>query len=478
MKTQKSSIAHQKNFFEGYIGERGWELYRIYEDVESGMSVKKREGLRELIEDSRKGLFDVLLTKSISRFARNTLEGLTHIRELKKIGIRFITIEDAFDSFEYDEFMFTLLLSMAQKESERISERIKFGKIQRAKRGLYNGSNPPYGYKKDGKNHLLIADDITTEVVRIIFKMYNEGLGFYKIAKYLNEQGYPTPSMIAKKINSNKLWHQSTVKNILTNEVYVGNLVQNKSRGKDLLNGTREANVEEEYIRVENTHEAIIDINTFKLAEKILKQRGGKRTSKSKYTFTGILYCGECGSGMHYKKNKTSYICGKLNKWGKKYCKGSHINKNSLKIKIEKNLGNLIRKGVDLNRLNTKLRKTMDKAKRNDGLNCIHREMQNMTKKQIRLLDVYVEGMITMEEYNEKNTAIRNQILLLQNKKNRLELELSANGQNNINSYNELCGYIKLDSVVVNKLIKKITVYNDEKVLVEYDFKRIQGLEE
>lgn len=477
MKAQRSSIAHQKNFFEEYIRERGWELYRIYEDIESGMSVKKREGLKALIEDSKKGFFSILLTKSISRFARNTLEGLIYIRELKKIGIRFITIEDAFDSFEYDEFMFTLLLSMAQKESERISERIKFGKIQRAKKGFYNGSNPPYGYKKDGKNHLIPSHDITTEVVKTIFTMYTEGEGLYRISKYLNEQGYPTPSMIAKKINSNTLWHQSTVRNILTNEAYVGNLVQNKSKIKDLLNGTRETNSEDKYIRVVNTHEAIIDLNTFKLAEKILKQRSKKRIPHSKYIFTAILYCGECGAGMHYKKNKGSYICGKLNKWGKGYCRGSYINENDLKDKIERNLVALIDKNVDLHGFNMRINKDMEKTKNRNELGCIRREIQNTMRKQNRLLDIYVEGLITIEEYNGKNTALKNEVSLLQDKKNRLELELSANGQNTINSYNDLYEYIKLDNVTVNKLIKKIIVYNDGNVHVEYDFK-IGSLEE
>ena len=187
MKAQKSSIAHQKNFFENYIREKNWQLYKVYEDIESGMSVKKRTGLTQLIKDSEQGAFDILLTKSISRFARNTLEGLKYIRELKKKGIRFITIEDAFDSSEYDEFMFTLLLSMAQKESEKTSQRIKFGKKQRAKRGLYNGSHPPYGYKKEGEDILMPAGDITTEVVKIIFRLYTGGAGFYKIAEYLNE---------------------------------------------------------------------------------------------------------------------------------------------------------------------------------------------------------------------------------------------------------------------------------------------------
>jgi len=472
MKTQKSSIAHQKNFFENYTRERGWELYKIYEDIESGMSIKKREGLRELIEDGDKGLFDILLTKSISRFARNTLEGLKQVREFKKKGIRFITIEDAFDSLEYDEFMFTLLLSMAQKESEKISERIKFGKNQRAKRGFYNGSNAPYGYKNDGKNLLVPADDITTEVVKIIFSMYAQGSGLYKIAKHLNEKGYTTPSMAAKKANSNNLWHQSTIKNILTNEIYIGNLVQNKSKTKDLLNGIREMNLEKEYVRVDNTHEAIIDLNTFNLVQDILKKRGKRRTTRNKYPFTSILYCGECGGRMHYKKDKASYICGKLNKFGKKYCRGCYVNENNLKTRIEKNLIELINENLNLHGFNQKLQNEMKKRENHDDLDFINNDIQNTIKKKNRLLDIYVEGLITKKEYNKKNSVLVNELELLQKKKKKLELEICNDGQNTISSYNELYRYIRLDNIAVAKLIKKITVYDDGKIQVEYNFKK------
>lgn len=470
MWTQKSSIAHQKNFFEKYISERGWELYRIYEDIESGMSVKKREGLQSLIEDSEKGLFDILLTKSISRFARNTLEGLKYIREFRKKDIRFITIEDAFDSFEYDEFMFTLLLSMAQKESEKISERIKFGKNQRANKGLYNGSNAPYGYKKEGKNRLVSAEDTTTEIVRIIFSMYIDGSGLYKIAKYLNKQAYPTPSMVAGKGNSNNLWHQSTIKNILTNEIYIGNMVQNKSKTKDLLGGIREANLENEYIRVNNTHEAIIDKNTFNLVQRILKQRGKRRTPSGKHLFTNVLYCGECKSRLHYKKNRNSYICGRLNKMGKSYCKGCYIKEKEITTLIEEQLIKLIDEDIDLVRFNQGLKREIEKTQKYDSLSSIDKEMKNVIKRKKRLLDICVEGLISKEEYNMKKTSFDSQIELLQNKKKRVELELCKNRQKVIESYNELYEYIKLDNIVVNKLIKRIVVYNNGKIKVFYNF--------
>lgn len=468
MLTQKSSIAHQKSYFEKYVRERGWQLYKVYEDIESGMSVKKREGLKRLIEDCQRGFFEILLTKSISRFARNTLEGLKYIREFKKKGIRFITIEDAFDSDQYDEFMFTLLLSMAQKESEKISQRIKFGKNQRANKGLYNGSNPPYGYKKAGKNDLIPAGDITTEVVKLIFKMYIQGEGLYKIAKYLNKKGYPTPSMAAGKTNNNNLWHQSTIKNILTNEIYIGNMVQNKSKTKDLLNGIREANSKEEYIRVNNTHKAIIDDKSFELVQRILKKRRRKITTTGKHLFTNILYCGHCNSRLHYKKNKSSYICGRVNKMGKSSCRGCYIKEEELKGLIEKDLMKLIGKNVDLDRFNEKLKVEIKKNQNTNQFISLDKEIKNTVKRKNRLLDIFIEGLITKEEFNSKNMSIENEITLLQ--ENKAGLELYNNRQIDIESYNKLYEYIKLDSIVVNKLIRKITIYNACKIEVIYNF--------
>ena len=108
--------------------------------------------------------------------------------------------------------------------------------------------------------------------------------------------------------------------------------------------------------------------------------------------------------------------------------------------------------------------------KKGSDLDNIDKEIQKTIKKQGRLLDIYVEGLITIEEYNGKNTALKNQLVLLNGKKNRLESELSTNGQNTIKDYNGLYEYIKLDSLAVNKLIKKITVYNHGKIRVEYDF--------
>ena len=306
METQKTSIAHQISYFENYVKEKGWELVNVYEDMESGTSIKKREGLQRLIKDGTKGLFDIVLIKSISRFARNTLEGLQLARDFKEQNIRLITIEDGFDSKEYDEFMFTLLLSMAQKESEKMSQRIQFGKHCRAKNGRYNGSAPPYGYEKVDKWTLVPAKDLSKYIVQKIFQMYMEGKGLYLIAKELNEKKYPTPSQVAGKSNCSTIWHQSTLRKILSNPIYVGDMEQNKTTTKNVLTGDRQCNKIEDYIYVENTHAGIVDRIVFNDVQKrLLKQRKERHGIQSRL-FSNLLTCGSCGSGLHYKKSSST----------------------------------------------------------------------------------------------------------------------------------------------------------------------------
>lgn len=467
MDSQKSSIAHQTSFFEKYIRDKGLKLYKIYQDVESGISIDKRNGLKELIEDSKMGLFSVILTKSISRFARNTLEGLQYIREFKKNNIRFITIEDSFDSQEYDEFMFTLFLSMAQKESEKISERIRFGKREKAQKGYYNGSNPPYGYTRENKNRLKPSGDITTEIVKLIYKMYIEGNGLYKIAKHLNSKAYPTPSQVLRKSNSSHVWHQSTIRNILTNKIYIGNMVQNKTKTKDFLNGTRAENPKEEYIEIEGTHEGIIDPKVFEETQKILQKRAIKNFGNNTYFFTNIVKCGECGAAMHYKKRKKDYICGRVNKMGKKYCKGSYIREKSLKEILKKDLINRIKNEVDLERLNNRIEKKISIGDENKKQ--IEYEMKEIERKEKRLLDGFLEGIIDKEAYIEKKISIENQLELLQDKKNRLELK-NDNSSNIITSLDKIIEIIGFEAETISRLVERIEVNCKDNIKIYYNF--------
>ncbi|WP_129599169.1 recombinase family protein [Anaerophilus nitritogenes] len=466
MDTQKSSIAHQKIFFERYTEQRDWKIHKIYEDIESGKSIKNREGLKNLIEDSKKEEFDVVLTKSISRFARNTLEGLMMIRDLKSRNIRFITIEDGFDSEEYDEFMFTLLLSMAQKESEKIGERIRFGKLCRAKKGYYNGSHPPYGYMKN-KDQMTPSEDISTYVVKKIFSMYVEGNGIYKIAKELNDKAYPTPSQVAKKKNSSFLWHQSTIRNILSNPFYVGDLVQNKEKISSIYN-------QKDIIKIQNTHKGIIDRVTFEEVQKKLKENGKKKGSQGIHLFSNLLVCGECESVMHYKKDKEAYLCGKVNKMGKKYCQGAYINEKELKEIVTKSLkeiiSNYIQKQEDII---CEIMEEIKKENDNNKIDKIQESIKKLENQKKRLLNLLIDHLVDEYIYKEKIYEIQQQQKLLYENKREIQEELKKDMRGWKDHINDLLQFKNLDRVTLCKFIKKIEVFHDKKIVIEYDCESI-----
>ncbi|TCO78723.1 recombinase family protein [Marinisporobacter balticus] len=469
METQKTSIAHQRIFFEKYIKDRGWTLVKVYQDIESGTSIKKREGLQALIEDSKKDQFDSILTKSISRFARNTLEGLTIIRDFRARNIRFTTIEDGFDSKEYDEFMFTLLLSIAQKESEKMSERIKFGKLCRAKGGYYNGSNPPYGYKKIDKYKIISSEDISTYVVKKIFSMYLEGKGLYKMAKELNENGYPTPSQVAEKKNSSFIWHQSTIRKILSNRFYVGDMIQNKSSTVNAITGERKVN-KEEIVCVKNTHEPIIDLITFEEVQRILSEKKKKRTGNQKHLFSNILVCGECGSKMHYKKEKEAYICGKLNKMGKNYCKGTYIKESVLKEVVCNELRKIIYEKICSNTIVKEVEEGMENYNGKEKIKKIEKLIIKLDQKKSRLLDMCIDDRVEEKLYLRKIQEINGQKRLLGETKEKISKELKENEGHYKEVIEEILKFETLDRMTLNKLVKKIEIFRNREGIITYIF--------
>ncbi|QEK13288.1 recombinase family protein [Crassaminicella thermophila] len=470
METQKTSIAHQKNFFEKYIENKRWTLYKIYQDIESGRSIKKREGLQALLEDSKEGKFDIVLTKSISRFARNTLEGLILVRDFKARNIRFVTIEDGFDSEEYDEFMFTLLLSIAQKESEKMSERIRFGKLCRAKRGYYNGSNPPYGYKKLDKYTMIPAEDITTYVVKKIFSMYLEGKGLYKIAKELNKHGYPTPSQAAGKQNSGVIWHQSSIRKILSNRFYVGDLVQNKSRTVNVLTGERKEN-KEEIIIIKNTHDGIIDPLIFEEVQKRLKENKKKKIGNQTHLFSGILVCGECNRKMYYKKNRDAYICATVNKMGKDYCNGAYIKEEILIKLICSELKKIINENCCKNMLLKEIEKEIKNGDEQKKLRKLEKSIIKLNQKKDRLIDMMMDYLIDKKMYIKKMREIEGQKSLLEENKEVIIERLKKRKGYGEQVVKEIFMMESLDRMVINKLIEKIKVFKNGKVIIEYTFK-------
>lgn len=291
-----------------YATQRNWEIVKIYEDKKSGTK-NNRPGLKKLIEEGKEKKFDVVLVKELSRLARNGAlsYGLKDIFDVHNIHL--VCLDNSVNTLEKNDLNYGLYAWLYEMESNNNSRRNKQAKRVKARQGLYVGSNPPYGYKSE-KGKLIIRNDETPEIVRRIFKEYLEGKGMDTIAKGLFNEHIPTPSQLIRKKNASIIWYSSTIKNILTNRHYCGDLVQIRQETISVRIIKRREIAEDEQIIIEGTHEPIISLETFKAVEKMLQKRTKAATAPSTHLFSNLIFCEDCGKGLWYRANSKHYRCG------------------------------------------------------------------------------------------------------------------------------------------------------------------------
>lgn len=229
---QLNSFQAQKDFFIEYARLNGINLINIYADEGiSGTKTKNRVAFNEMMRDSEKGTFDLVLVKDISRLARNTVDLLQSVRKLRSLNIDMRFITSNMTTLGESEFVLTIFGALAQEESANMSKRVKFGKKITAERGRV--PTACYGYNKiNGENYTLKINEEEAETVRLIFDLYvNQGYGQMTIAKHLNLKGIESAR--------GKSWTQASVKRILRNKIYAGFVVNNKSEISDFLTGKR-----------------------------------------------------------------------------------------------------------------------------------------------------------------------------------------------------------------------------------------------
>lgn len=333
---QKRSFETQCSYYTEKIQSHdGWTLAGIFaDDGISGVHTKKRDDFLAMIEQCKKGKIDLILTKSISRFARNTLDSIQYVRELKKQGISVIFEKENINTGTMtSEMILTVLSAFAQAESESISQNVARGKRMGYRQGKFSF---PYscmiGYRKgpDG-NPQIIPEQ--AETVRLIYNDYLAGDSLVKIAENLDARGIPTPKNKGK-------WSSQTVMRILQNEKYAGHVLLQKTYTADLLSGTiKKNNGELPQYYIENNHTPIVSQEMFLLVQEEIARRKSKspasqkkvRTNRGRYTsqyaLSERLVCGECG--CYYRrvtwnirgKKKIVWRCINRLEFGKKYCK-------------------------------------------------------------------------------------------------------------------------------------------------------------
>lgn len=309
---QGESVSHQISLLRDYAKHQGndWivnDAYVYRDDGVSGTMITKRYAVQQMIQDAKSGLFDTVLFKGISRFARDIVDAVNMLRIFRSLNIRVISFEENYDSAKSeDDFLFTIHAAVAQQESAKIGLRTRLGHYELAKQGKWVKGRTPFGYGKDTVTKKLVVNEDEAHVVRVIYDMYtNRGIGSRGISHYLNERGL--------KPRSKKLWNGETVIKILKNEVYTGTLrygdrvlktdinIDNPSdRRKIKINNPRT----EEIVVIKDAHDQIIDEDTFRKAQSIMRSRNNKRLKGEGYVLTGILVCPKCGNGMVSQSRK------------------------------------------------------------------------------------------------------------------------------------------------------------------------------
>ncbi len=437
---QANSFESQQRYFRQYI-ERNpdWELYEVFADEGiSGTNTKKRKEFNRMITCAKNGEFDLIVTKEISRFARNTLDSIFYTRDLKKHGVGVIFLNDNINTLDGDaELRLAIMSSIAQEESRKTSERVKWGQKRQMEQGVVFGRSM-LGYDvKDGKMYI---NEDGAKIVRLIFqKFVDEGKGTHVIARELREEGIK-PMRV-------KEWQNTVILRVIRNEKYCGDLVQKKTYTPDFLSHEKKVNLgQEEFVIIKDHHEPIISRELFEKANRILDEKSlsqqGKSKHSNRYPFSGKIKCGCCGSSYvaRYKTRKNgsrykAWRCLEAARHGSPHvdkagnqvgCSGLSIRNedathimylvtSSLKYDKEKITNNLLA-----------IIKSIISADLPDGIKVcpkgaavdttgtdsekLKSQIKTIQEKHTNLIDLYISGDITRDEFSAARAKCENEI--------------------------------------------------------------------
>lgn len=432
---QMESYNAQVSEFEDIITKnKDWEFVDIYADAGiSGTNVKHRLAFNRMIRDCESGKIDLILTKSISRFARNTVDCLKHIRELKNIGVEVYFQKENIYSFDSKmELVLTMLSSIAQEESRNISENTKWGLKKRFKDGVaICNTDRLLGYDKDNEGNLIINEE-QAKLVRRIYREYLDGKGYESIAQGLQADGIKT---VAGKTK----WWDSTIRGILENEKYYGELLLQKTVTVDYLTKKRvdNKNLEPKY-RIEDNHEAIISKEMFDLVQLERQRRfeitrgknPDRRKYSNKYGFSGKLYCEKCGKTLKRRQwnsgTKSEKIVWQCNSYikGVENCPSKAVNDSDLKEAFIRLYNDMVKdKGFFFNVFLDNIHKVMAKESKVVDIKKLTERIALLEQDLSELVQLRLRKQIDDKFYNKEYAKITEELESTSQEKTSIEME-------------------------------------------------------
>ena len=481
---QIHSLASQIKYFTEYIStHEGWELIEVYSDEGiTGTSTKKRDNFNRMIKDCEEGKIDTILTKEVSRFARNTVDTLNYTRKLSQIGVNVIFMNDGIDTNDKDgELRLTIMASIAQEESRKISERVKWGIRRKMEDGWVYGRSEMLGYRtKNGK--LEIVPEEAETVKRIFHSYVYEGKGCHTIANELNAAGLLTVK--------GKMWREDGVCRILKNEKYVGDLTQWKHYSTDFLSKkvvpNHGDNPDFPLISLSGHHEGLISRDIWDKAQAQIYERGkmsreGRKYSKH-YWFSSKAFCGKCGYTYNISgrttNDKRTLRCVNRGKYGTNH----RIDKNGAEVGCDN-------KGINEKVLEACMKHILDYVQLSkeviiEGLykdieyirqvapppaiEPIKAEIDSYNLKKRKAIDLMIDGLITKEDlrqqteyYDKEISKLSEQLAASQDQNALIKTQIDV-----IKAYvanvNKTASADTNSTEVYGEMLKKVVVQEDQ----------------
>lgn len=473
---QLSSFDAQMDYYTRHIkSNSAWDFVEVYTDEGiSATSTKKREGFNRMISDALNGKIDFIITKSVSRFARNTVDTLTTVRKLKEKGVEvYFEKENIYTLDSKGELLITIMSSLAQEESRSISENVTWGQRKRFADGKVSLPYKQFlGYEK-GEDGLPKIVEKEATVIRLIYKLFLEGKTPTGIAKHLTTNKIPTPA-------GKEVWQESTIRSILKNEKYKGDAMLQKSFTVDFLTKKKKINEGEipQYY-VENSHPSIINPEVFDLVQhEIKKRKNAKGYKTGGGCFSGKIVCGKCGSfygskvwHSTSKYRRVIWQCNSKFKNDEK-CNTPHLYEDKIKQAFVEVFNSILKnKNEILQGYEAIIKALTDTSKLDKESAKFQSEMDIVTEMLRKCVEENAHSALNQEEYEERYNVLAERYESVRRgieRINEKRLEKSVKKENILEFIKELEAKESLitefDEEVWKGTVENVVVNSDEKI--------------
>ena len=505
-KNESNSIANQKSLIMDYLQSRPeFRVVSIREDDGFSGTDFNRPAFQAMMEDVKKGVINCIIVKDLSRFGRNYIEVGRYLEKLfPMLGIRFIAVNDNYDSLEADtahDIVVPFKNLINDSYCRDLSVKIRSHLAIKRKNGEFIGAFACYGYLKDENNrNQLVVDTYAGQVVKDIFRMKINGMSQYRIADALNEQGILSPMEYKKylgshfessfKVNPKAVWTAKAVTRILTNEVYTGVLVQGKQTTPNHKVKVRQEVDETDWIRVENAHESLIDRVLFNIVQNLMGR--DTRTSPNEtqvFPLSGLVYCGDCGHPMvrkisrYTKKEKADtaqtygyFLCSE--KCGKGGCSWHRISENDLMGAVLGAVNLHIQKVLDVQEALKQIENAPSRQlmiqKYLERLSMKEEERKKAERLKIGIYEDLKDGLLDKEEYQKLKAEFDSRIAEADAAVKELKRQIAGlEGSRSANApwmnYFQQFGRLEqrwAAAIIINKIL----VYEDNRIKITFNF--------